>query len=101
MGGLLGIKPILTVADGLVESIGKERGRIKAVEKTVALSLEKYDGKGKIWIANGDADEACEQAIGLLKERLNNPEIEMYDLGCVISTHAGSGVVGIIFDKGE
>ncbi len=101
VGGLLGIKPILTIADGLVECIGKERGKVKSLEKIVSLSVGKYDGKSKIWIASGDADEACAEAISMLKERLDNPEIETYDLGCVISTHAGSGVVGVIFDKGE
>ena len=29
-------------------------------------------------------------------------EIEMFDLGCIIGTHTGPGVIGIIFDgKGE
>ena len=99
VGGILGIKPILTINDGLVECIGKERGKQKAIEKIVNLTLDCYDGKSKIWIANGAADEGCEEAIRLLKEKLDNPEIEMFDLGCIISTHAGSGLVGIIFDR--
>ena len=101
IGGLLGIKPILTVNDGLVENIGKERGKPKAIAKIVDLTVEAYDREknGKIWIANADADETCDEVIALLKEKLGNPEIEKYDIGCVISTHAGAGVVGIIFDK--
>lgn len=102
VGGILGIKPILTINDGLVEAIGKERGKQKAVEKIANLALENYDGKSKIWIANGAADEGCKEAVRLLKEKLDNPQIEMFDLGSVISVHAGSGLVGIIFDrKGE
>ena len=101
VGGLLGIKPILTINDGLVENIGKERGKPKAVAKIVDLAVADYDKEknGKIWIANADADETCDEVISLLNEKLDNPEIEKYDIGCVISTHAGSGVVGIIFDK--
>ncbi|MEE1042825.1 MAG: DegV family protein, partial [Clostridia bacterium] len=63
-----------------------------------------YDtvNKPKIWIANGYSDDSCEITIKLLKEKLGDVEIEMFDLGCIIGTHTGPGVVGIIFDqKGE
>lgn len=104
IGGLLGIKPILTINDGLVENIGKERGMQKSLNKIVGMTAEEYDevNKPKIWLANGYADESCETAIKLLREKLGDIEIEMFDLGCIIGTHTGPGVVGIIFDmKGE
>ncbi len=104
IGGLLGIKPILTINDGLVENIGKERGLQKSLNKIVDMTAEVYDAanKPKIWLANGYADESCEITIKLLKEKLGDVEIEMFDLGCIIGTHTGPGVVGIIFDqKGE
>lgn len=104
IGGLLGIKPILTINDGLVENIGKERGMQKSLNKIVNMTAEVYDSvnKPKIWLANGYADESCEIAINLLKEKLGDVQIEMFDLGCIIGTHTGPGVVGIIFDmKGE
>lgn len=104
IGGLLGIKPILTINDGLVENIGKERGLQKSLNKIVDMTAEIYDSenKPKIWLANGFSDESCEITINLLKDKLGDVEIEMYDLGCIIGTHTGPGVVGIIFDqKGE
>ena len=104
IGGMLGIKPILTIADGLVENIGKERGMQKSLNKIVSMTAEIYDteNKPKIWIANGYADESCKLATELLKEKLGDVEIEMFDLGCIIGTHTGPGVIGIIFDgKGE
>ncbi len=104
IGGMLGIKPILTINDGLVENIGKERGMQKSLNKIVNMTAEVYDSenKPKIWLANGYADESCNIAIELLKEKLGDVEIEMFDLGCIIGTHTGPGVVGIIFDmRGE
>lgn len=103
IGGLLGIKPILTINDGLVENIGKERGLQKSLNKIVSMTAEVYDtvNRPKIWLANGYADESCETVIGLLKEKLGDVEIEMYDLGCIIGTHTGPGVIGIIFDRKE
>lgn len=103
IGGLLGIKPILTVNDGLVENIGKERGIQKSLSKIVDMTAEVYDtvNKPKIWLANGYADASCEISVNLLKEKLGDVEIEMYDLGCIIGTHTGPGVVGIIFDQKE
>ena len=104
IGGMLGIKPILTINDGLVENIGKERGMQKSLNKIVNMTAEVYDieNKPKIWLANGYADESCNMAIDLLKEKLGDVEIEMFDLGCIIGTHTGPGVIGIIFDmKGD
>ena len=104
IGGLLGIKPILTISDGLVENIGKERGMQKSLNKIVNMTAEIYDteNKPKIWLANGYADESCKLATELLKEKFGDIEIEMFDLGCIIGTHTGPGVIGIIFDgKGE
>lgn len=104
VGGLLGIKPILTIGDGLVENIGKERGLQKSISKIIDMTAEVYDNvnKPKIWLANGYADESCKLAVELLKEKLGDVEIEMYDLGCIIGTHTGPGVIGIIFNrKGE
>lgn len=104
IGGLLGIKPILTVNDGLVENIGKERGRQKALEKIVNLSAAEYDtvNRPTIWVASADSDDSCHEAIAMLNEKLDNPPIELFDIGCVIGTHAGAGLVGIIFKtKGE
>ncbi len=104
VGGLLGIKPILTISDGLVENIGKERGIQKSLNKIVDMTAEAYDlnNKPKIWLANGYADDMCDTVTQLLKERLGDVEIERFDLGCIIGTHTGPGVVGIIFDgKGE
>lgn len=104
IGGLLGIKPILTINDGLVEAIGKERGKQKAMDKIISLAVEAYDTKrhSKIWVANCFADEGCDYVRDELSKKLNNPEIEIFDLGCIIATHAGSGLIGIIFDaKGE
>ena len=101
VGSLLGIKPILTINDGLVEAIGKERGKQRAINKIADLAVNDYDTelKSKIWIANGYADEGCNEVIRLLKEKLDNPPIEMFNLGCIVGTHAGSGLIGIIFDK--
>ena len=100
----MGIKPILTINDGLVENIGKERGMQKSLNKIVDMTAQVYDfeNKPKIWLANGYADESCKIAIDLLREKLGDVEIEMFDLGCIIGTHTGPGVIGIIFDmKGE
>lgn len=103
IGGLLGIKPILTINDGLVENIGKERGMQRSLNKIVNMTAEVYDSenKPKIWLANGYADESCKIVCELLKEKLGDVEIEMFDLGCIIGTHTGPGVIGIIFDMKE
>ncbi|MBR0277040.1 MAG: DegV family protein [Clostridia bacterium] len=102
IGSLLGIKPILTINDGLVEFIGKERGKQRAIDKIVELTVSQYDKddkNNKIWIPNGNADETCEELKSIIKEKINPPDVEIYNLGCTIATHVGSGLFGIAFNK--
>ena len=66
------------------------------------VAFKEIEVKDRHLLANGYADESCKLATELLKEKFGDIEIEMFDLGCIIGTHTGPGVIGIIFDgKGE
>lgn len=97
LGGLLGIKPILTVREGKVEAAGRARGEKKALAEMVEALKTWAAGRNKVRIyylynANEhdvDAFKAAVQAAGLpLEERMTTR------IGGVISTHAGPGLVG-------
>jgi DegV family protein with EDD domain len=96
IGGMLGIKPILTVKDGELTSMDKVRGSKKAV-KTI---LDFMDNTG---IKEG---ELCflmyvenEDILFSLRESLNNKNIEYIEneVGCVVGVHAGTNACGIFF----
>lgn len=101
IGGLLGIKPVLTINDGLVDLYKKERGKLRALESVVknAVAQMSEPSENDIWIANGNADADCEIVTEMLKKYITPKSITQFDLGCVIGTHSGPGLVGIIFSK--
>jgi DegV family protein with EDD domain len=97
LGGLLGIKPILTVKEGRVEPAGRARGEKKALSEMVEALKTWSAGRQKIRIyylynaAEGDVAsfKAAIQGAGLpLEERVTS------SIGAVISAHTGPGAYG-------
>lgn len=97
LGGLLGIKPILTVKEGKVEAAGRARGEKKALAEMVESLKTWAAGRQKIriyYLYNAEesdvaAFKAAMQATGLpLEERMTS------SIGGVISTHTGPGLYG-------
>ena len=101
VGNLLGIKPILTVKDGIVDSIGKERGKKKAIDKIVNMALEEINDPENqiVYIIKGDADEDAAVLEKTIREKIKCKDVKAYDLGSTIATHTGAGVVAIAFKK--
>lgn len=96
IGGLLGIKLILTVKDGEMAVIDKARGRKKAV-KTI---LKKIDENG---IKSGETSillQASDKGIlESLRAQMIQREMDFIEceVGCVVGTHAGEGACGVFY----
>ena len=102
-GGMLGIKPLITIKDGKVAMAGKARGLPGAY---VAL-FKKIDELGGIspdfaTVAGYSASLREVQPIqNYFRDTLDLPEPLVRQIGCVIGTHAGPGAFGLaFFDKG-
>ena len=102
-GGMLGIKPLITIKEGKVVMAGKARGLPGAY---VAL-FKKIEERGGI--------STCADALAgytlaprevqpiqtYLQENLGRSEALVRQIGCVIGTHAGPGAFGLaFFDNG-
>ena len=96
---VLDIKPILTVSDGLVEAFRKVRGLKKAMSTLVDFAEERMDNpeENEIFLLQSEAEDKVEIIEQMLKERLNPKAIKKFDIGPIISEHAGTGLVGIYF----
>ncbi len=98
IGGLLGIKPLIYVQEGKVLSMAKVRG-----EKNVIKTLLEYFLKDNpqlqygVTFGNSVARPLMEETIRQFKPHLGDTEIYAGDLGAVIGTHTGPGVVGVGF----
>jgi DegV family protein with EDD domain len=99
-GGLLNIKPILSVEDGVILPIGRVRGRQKALEefaKVFTTATEDRDGL-RLGIAHANAPEWVDVLTDLAHRTRPKATIELVEtLGAVVGTHAGPGSVGFFW----
>ena len=99
VGTLLDIKPILTIENGLVESMDKLRGKKKLVDKLIEKIKEDpdFDAENpRFLVVQSDkkrGDEACEK----LREEFGGDCVRMYsEFGPIVGTHVGKGAFAII-----
>jgi len=99
-GGLLHVKPILSIVDGEVAPVKRVRGERKAFAELVeALETQTTDEPGwRLAVAHAAAPERADELEALIRERRPNAELELdVPLGAVIGAHAGPGTVGLFW----
>lgn len=91
----LAIKPIIAVADGVVEQYGKQRTRSKALRFLVERVAERRGNLEHLAVlhaACGDVDEFVDML------RPHTPgDIVVGQIGPVVGAHAGRGTIGVAF----
>lgn len=96
LGGLLNIKPILTVKGGKVESGGRVRGHKKAMQDImdhVRKYVAQHGGARVSFMATvGGEDYIREVRSGLSDVKFD--DLGDHTIGAVVGTHAGPGTVG-------
>lgn len=99
VGGVLGISPIITIANGLVESVGKARGRKAGIQWVKnRVSEEKIDLSRSVSFGHSDCPEALEAVAGVFDELTARvPAVYRSDIGAVVGTHVGPGAAGISY----
>ena len=100
MGGLIGIRPIIHMsAEGKMESIGKEKGRINAMERLVSYVEEFGDDirNHRFIIGHTDVPELASELSGMLKEKFGELEIEFVVTNPTAGSHCGPNGVGVAF----
>ena len=98
LGNLLSIKPILEVKDGLVVQKSQVRGK-KQIYSTLAKTIVEKFGKDlksrTIIIGCGDNIEDLEIMKESLKKEAEISNVYFVNIGCVVCSHSGPGVMGI------
>src|SRR5690606_21464366 len=98
VGGLLNIKPLLTIDDGVVAPLERARGRAKARARLVELVAEGAAGQRvRVAVMHADAADEAESLASELRARLDVEELLVGQLGPTIGTHAGPGTIGVVF----
>jgi DegV family protein with EDD domain len=95
LGGALKIKPILTV-DGEITPIERVRTSGRAFERMVEfLRSQQADGADGWMVQHIQAHEQAERLVEAGREIFGNDPVMMSEIGPVIGTHVGPGLLGV------
>lgn len=102
IGGALGIKPILTILDGKIESIGKARGKKNAIKQLInAIKENNIDEEVGLYIAHSNIEEGCEPDLESLVNNDVNIKTTISTIGPAVGTHVGEGTFVVFYVKKE
>lgn len=99
-GALLDVKPLLHVtADGRLELKRSIRGRNKSMRALADLVAERAHEPASqtIAVAHGDCATDAERLEGLIRERVPVADVITMEVGPVIGTHTGPGMLAVVF----
>lgn len=99
VGGLLDIKPLIGMEDGIIVALGQARSRKRAYRKMVEM-LESAVGRGgkiKIAYVHAAAYEEIEKLRALVEERLDCVETLVAELSPALGVHTGPGTAGFCY----
>lgn len=99
IGQLLQVKPILTLRDGRVEALARERTKKRALARFRELVLEEMslDISPCLQVMHSEAPHEAQELVEFFKDKLGRDDIVVYDVVPAIVTHAGPGTLGIGF----
>ena len=101
-GGMLGIKPLITIQDGKVAMAGKARG-LPGAYVALFKKVEEMGGINPAFPALAGYTISPREVTPIqtyLRDNLQQEDLLVRQIGCVIGTHAGPGAFGIaFFDK--
>jgi DegV family protein with EDD domain len=98
LGGILNVKPLLTVRDGELHPIGYARTRVKGIEKLSEFVKDAMGIQELAVVHSTTPDEASG-----LKDRLSslveNSRLHVAQLGPALGVHTGPGLLAVVFRK--
>ncbi len=98
-GGLLKVKPLVTIKDGSLKVLGKARGFKASVKGTLAEidNYGEFDTSAPIIYGYTGSSKQADIFKEQSDEKYNLKDTKMYPIGSVIGTHAGPGAFAIAF----
>ena len=101
MGTLLGIRPIIYMnEEGKMVSVGKEKGRVKAIERIVSYvdQLGEDVKDHRVLVGHADCRDIAEDVEKMLKEKYGDDlNTLIVDVNPTAGSHCGPNTVGVCF----
>jgi DegV family protein with EDD domain len=93
LGSVLSIKPLLELKDGAVIEAGRQRTRSKAIATCASVAAAAGPLR-RLAVVHGDAHDVA-LAEAALKDVHTEFPIIVADMGSVVGTHGGPGIIGV------
>jgi DegV family protein with EDD domain len=96
VGDVLNIKPILTTIDGRLEPIAQVRSQRRAIEQILeGLVAVLGDRPARVALGHCRVPAEADRLWETVQSRLNVVEVVQFDLGVVLASLAGPGLIGL------
>lgn len=95
LGSLLSIKPLIEIDNGEVKPLGRQRTWGRALEQLVRI-VKDQGPLSHVAVGHVQAPN-IEQFVEQLRPLTHGEPIPVYDVGPIIGTHGGAGLVGVAF----
>lgn len=96
VGSLLNFKPLITLKDGEVVPLGRARGRPQMLDRLVEM-LKRDGPVTRLAVLHGAALAEAEHLRARIAPDYPDVEITVTEIGPVLATHTGPGVIGITY----
>lgn len=98
VGEMLGIKPIVSIIDGTIHSVGKARGMASAIDHILQEAKKNLPNLNyNVVIGHSSAPELRDKAIAAMKTPLKIKSWICCEVGATIGTYGGRGCVGLAY----
>jgi len=98
LGQVLSIKPLLELKDGIVAEAGRQRTRSKALV-AIAEVVKSHAPLKRLALVHGASSEVAALEALVADVSTQNPII-VTDMGPVVGTHGGPGIIGLCWIEG-
>jgi DegV family protein with EDD domain len=98
LGQVLSIKPLLELKDGVVAEAGRQRTRSKALI-AIAEATKSHAPLKRLALVHGASSEVAALE-ALVKDVSTQNPIIVTDMGPVVGTHGGPGIIGLCWIEG-
>jgi DegV family protein with EDD domain len=95
LGGMLNVKPILTVKNGAIESAARARSRLKAFQRVIELLTEGLGRPSQAVVGHAVVPDEARRMESMLRGKFGDIKIHTCEIGPVIGTHSGPGCVEV------
>ncbi len=101
LGSLLNLKPLVTLEDGLLDTMGTVRTRKKSLDRLLEMMEERVSTTVPInlGVIHARAPEVGQEVLSRARGRFNCKEVYLTELCASLTVHFGPGTIGLCFYK--